>query len=89
MTKHAINIKEKEAVTQSFLDLKLWPLWLDLVTSKIPAASKEDSCPQAILKSHPCSSLDYRAHQRLPIIKETWLFSAISLHSLKRSIWNK
>ena len=55
-------------------------------TLMAPAASKEDSCPQAILKSYPCSSLDYRAHQRLPIIKETCLFSGISLHSLKRSI---
>ena len=26
-----------------------------------PAASKEDSCPQAILKFHRLSSLDYRA----------------------------
>ena len=32
-----------------------------------PAASREDSRPQAILKYHHPSSLDYRARQVLPV----------------------
>ena len=34
---------------------------------RIPAASKEDSRPQAILKFHPPSSLYYRACHGLPV----------------------
>ena len=34
---------------------------------RAPAASKEDSRPQAILKFHRPSSLDYRARHRLPV----------------------
>ena len=34
---------------------------------RAPAASKEDSCPQAILKVHRPSNLNYRARHRLPI----------------------
>ena len=34
---------------------------------RAPAASREDSRPQAILKLLCPSSLDYRAHRRLPV----------------------
>ena len=34
---------------------------------RAPAASREDSRPQAILKFHRPSSLDYRAHHGLPV----------------------
>ena len=30
-------------------------------TTRVLAASREDSCPQAILKFQPCNSCDYRA----------------------------
>ena len=36
--------------------------------TRIPAASKEDSRPQAILKFHSPSSLYYRARHGLPVI---------------------
>ena len=34
---------------------------------RAPAASREDSCPQAILKFYRPSSLDYRARHGLPV----------------------
>ena len=34
---------------------------LGAATTRVPAASREDSRPQAILKFHPPSSLDYKA----------------------------
>ena len=34
---------------------------------RAPAASKEISCPQAILKLHSPSSLDYRARHGFPV----------------------
>ena len=37
---------------------------LDAAATKVPAASREDSRPQAILKLHHPSSLNYRAHHR-------------------------
>ena len=40
---------------------------LDAAALKAPAASREDSCPQAILKFHLPSSLDYRACHGLPV----------------------
>ena len=43
-------------------------------TLRAPAASKEDSRPQAILKFHRPSSLDYRALQGLPVIKIGFLY---------------
>ena len=39
---------------------------LGAATLRAPAASKEDSRPQAILKFHRPSSLDYRVRHELP-----------------------
>ena len=41
--------------------------WLDAIASRVPAASRADSQPQAILKFHCPSSLDYRARYGLPV----------------------
>ena len=38
-----------------------------LATTRAPEASKEDSHPQAILKFHRPSSLNYRAQHGLPV----------------------
>ena len=38
---------------------------LGAATLRAPAASREDSCPQAILKLHRPNSLDYRARHGL------------------------
>ena len=38
---------------------------------RAPAASREDSRPQAILKLHRPSSLDYRARQGLPVVLQS------------------
>ena len=35
--------------------------------TRAPAASKEDSHPQAILKAHRLSSLDYRSRHVVPV----------------------
>ena len=42
---------------------------------RAPEASREDSCPQAILKFHHPGSLDYRARHGLPIqkIQSYWI----------------
>jgi len=40
---------------------------VDAVTARAPAASREDSCHQAILKIHHPSSLDYITHNVLPV----------------------
>ena len=40
---------------------------LGAATTRVPAASREDSRSQAILKLHRPSSLDYRAHHGLPV----------------------
>ena len=42
---------------------------LGAVTTTAPAVSKRDSCPQAILKFHRPSSLDYRARHGPPVHK--------------------
>ena len=41
---------------------------IDAAAPRAPAASMEDSCPQAILKFHRLSSLDYRVRHELPVI---------------------
>ena len=41
---------------------------LGAATLRAPAASKEDYCPQAILKLHRSSSLDYRVRHKLPVL---------------------
>ena len=43
---------------------------LGAATTRVPAASREDSRPQAILKLHRPSSLDYRARHGLPVLLE-------------------
>ena len=43
-------------------------LRLGAVALRAPAASREDSRPQAILKFHRPSSLDYRVRHELPVI---------------------
>ena len=40
---------------------------IDVGTPRAPAVSKEDSCPQAILKFHRPSSLDYRDRHKLMV----------------------
>ena len=40
-------------------------LRLDVVTTRVTAASRVDSLPQAILRFHDSSSLDYRARHGL------------------------
>ena len=54
---------------------------IDAAAQRAPAASKEDFHIQAILKFHPPSSLDYRAHHGLPVrpavyfvVKYNWNF---------------
>ena len=42
---------------------------LGAAATRVPAASREDSRPQAILKLHRPSSLDYRAHHGLPVYR--------------------
>ena len=42
---------------------------IGLAATRAPAASKVDSCPQAILKFHRLSSLDYRVRHELPVGK--------------------
>ena len=39
---------------------------IGVAATRAPVASREDSCPQAILKVHCPSSLDYRACHGLP-----------------------
>ena len=41
---------------------------IDAAAPRAPAASMEDSRPQAILKFHHLSSLDYRVRHELPVI---------------------
>ena len=41
---------------------------LGAAATRAPAASREDSRPQAILKFHRPSSLDYRARHGLPVL---------------------
>ena len=53
-------------------------------TPRAPAASMEDSRPQAILKFHRLSSLDYRVRHELPVYG--WYYDSISfLKSYARS----
>ena len=40
---------------------------IDAATTSAPEAFKKDSRPQAILKFHSPSSVDYRARHRLPV----------------------
>ena len=46
---------------------------------RAPAASKENSCPQAILKLHRPSSFDYRVRHRLPVFYTPGIESGIPL----------
>ena len=48
-------------------DLLEFDHWLCLVTTRAPAAFREDSCPQVILKFHCPSSLDYITLIGIPI----------------------
>ena len=48
-------------------------------TLRAAAASKEDSCPQAILKLHHPSSLDYRARHVLPVIDPQFSYGFLQL----------
>ena len=41
---------------------------------RAPAASMEDSRPQAILKFHRLSSLDYRVRHELPVMIEVYMY---------------
>ena len=52
---------------------------LSAVTLRAPAASREDSRPQAILKFHCSSSLDYRARHGLPVYELTCVGSTINV----------
>ena len=52
-----------------------------VAATRAPAASKVDSHPQAILKFHRPSSLDYRARHRLPVQK-VGILSLIFKHEL-------
>ena len=45
---------------------------LGAAATRLPAASREDSHPQAILKFHRLSRLDYRASNELPV-KVLWI----------------
>ena len=40
---------------------------LGAATLRAPAVSREDFCPQAILKFHPPSSLDYKGLPQSPV----------------------
>ena len=46
--------------TQTFRGFEIDP-GVGAATTRVPAASREDSRPQAILKFQPCNSFDYRA----------------------------
>ena len=59
--------KDYEKVYQKMGRNNLSLLILGVAATRIPAASKEDSRPQAILKVHPPSSLYYRARHGLPV----------------------
>ena len=55
---------------------------------RAPAASREDSCPQAILKFHHPSSLDYRAHHFASNIEGSSKYMFVSVFSLLNSTTN-
>ena len=59
---------------------------IDAAATKEPAASRVDSCPQAIFKFHHPSSLDYRARHVLPVKAESIMSTAISA-GIYRTLW--
>ena len=63
------------------------------ITTRAPAASREDSCSQAILKFHHPSSLDYRARHGLPahqitIIPTSYIVSYNNIGRVKNFYYN-